>query len=344
MISLLNKIFKFRRKEKVLSKVSPLKCEYGAHLLNFKDFRKIKAIPVMSNGLITGISCADPSKLKFLKKQYPNIQILRAPWDLIKEALDKSEAEIQSYTQDSIGKKLESAARTTLELIFTEADSLGAKYVELNLEPGLATYTFTTLDNKIAEGSINKAVKSPLIEFLMDKSECEIKAKKISISQSTDGFRLEWSKEDKVSSICTEDTSRSVLADFILIVDDNDTFSSILDKFLSQKGYFVLRASDGHQALLELDRTEGLPELIVCDLHMPGVNGSEFVYKIKQESLYESIPILMLTSDDHIDTQLSLLSLGADTFVSKSIDPIELIKKIEETMKSKKAKPKSKAA
>ena len=335
------KLLKYRG-SRASSKVKPLKYEEASLFVNLKDFRKIRAIPVISQGLILGICCADPNKLKSLIKQYPDMDVFLAPWSLIKEALDKTEMEFLNFhkqTKKNLEKKLESAVKTTLELIVSEAMSLGADSVNISLELSSPKYFFTTPDNKKAEGMINSSVRNALIDFLKARAEYKVKNKNLVIKLNANCFTLDWSKESNVLPFSFLDAqveeSKNVVENFILIVDDNQTFSSILDKFLTQKGYFVLKASNGHEALLSLDRSEGLPELIVCDLHMPGVNGREFVYNIKQESLYESIPILMLTSDDHIETELSLLSLGVDTFVSKSLDPLKLVEKIEETMQFK---------
>ena len=64
-----------------------------------------------------------------------------------------------------------------------------------------------------------------------------------------------------------------------------------------------------------------MPKVIICDLHMPVMNGRELLARLKNDERFKQIPVVMLTSDDDVDAELQLLASGADAFVSKAKDP-----------------------
>jgi CheY-like chemotaxis protein len=125
-----------------------------------------------------------------------------------------------------------------------------------------------------------------------------------------------------VSTRVGGDKSNSPHGDPILVVDDNGMFCRVLEKLLRRDGYSPLFAENGVVGLEKLSQSEHyLPIAIVCDLHMPRMNGKEFVSTVRKNERLKHIPIIMLTSDEDIDVEVELLNLGADAFVSKSKDP-----------------------
>ena len=65
---------------------------------------------------------------------------------------------------------------------------------------------------------------------------------------------------------------------------------------------------------------------------MPEMNGSEFIRRIREELKLADLPLIMLTSDENVETELALLKQGADTFIAKSEDPRLLTTKIEKIL------------
>ena len=121
------------------------------------------------------------------------------------------------------------------------------------------------------------------------------------------------------SLVATDDSVKSPIN--ILVVEDNHTFSKVLGRFLDRYGMAVVCVNDGRQALDLLNQNPLQFDAIVCDLHMPGVNGLEFLNSIRKRAEFGPVPIIMLTSDDDIETELRLLGEGADAFVPKNADP-----------------------
>ena len=104
----------------------------------------------------------------------------------------------------------------------------------------------------------------------------------------------------------------------ILIVEDFATQALRLQHMLETEGFSVICSYTGEEALEEINRT--LPNLIIVDYHLPGIQGDELCRQIHMDVATRSIPILMLTADETQATELHGLESGADDFVSKSED------------------------
>ncbi len=108
----------------------------------------------------------------------------------------------------------------------------------------------------------------------------------------------------------------------ILVVDDNPMFCRVLERLLERDGFEPHFAPNGSVAWEQLSSTsEFRPRAIVCDLHMPLMNGQELLDKVRSQTWLNEVPFIMLTSDDDVDAELALLARGADAFVSKAKDP-----------------------
>jgi CheY-like chemotaxis protein len=108
----------------------------------------------------------------------------------------------------------------------------------------------------------------------------------------------------------------------ILVVDDNPMFCRVLERLLERDGFEPHFAPNGSVAWERLANSgEFRPRAIVCDLHMPLMNGQELLDKVRGQSRLNEVPFIMLTSDEDVDVELALLARGADAFVSKAKDP-----------------------
>lgn len=110
----------------------------------------------------------------------------------------------------------------------------------------------------------------------------------------------------------------TALAPLILIVEDSATQAMKLQHVLDSEGFRTLCAYSGEEALEELNRS--LPNMVIVDYHLPGIQGDELCRQIHLDLTTRSIPILMLTADETQATELHGLESGADDFVSKSED------------------------
>ena len=119
----------------------------------------------------------------------------------------------------------------------------------------------------------------------------------------------------------------------ILVIEDNNDFRQILKNYL-EKTFIVKTASDGRQAL-ELVQKEDF-ELIVSDVMMPEINGIEFCQKMKASLDTSHIPIIMLTAKTTEEDQIDGYEIGADSYMTKPVNPELLLARINSIIKSRK--------
>ena len=112
----------------------------------------------------------------------------------------------------------------------------------------------------------------------------------------------------------------------ILAVDDQIENLELVDVLLSDAGYVVDRASDGHEALRVVAQRP--PRVILLDIMMPGLDGFEVCRRLKTSRETYFIPVVMLTALSDIDSKVRGLEAGADDFLNKPINTFELLTRI----------------
>jgi DNA-binding response OmpR family regulator/DNA-binding CsgD family transcriptional regulator len=113
----------------------------------------------------------------------------------------------------------------------------------------------------------------------------------------------------------------------VLIVDDLPANVDIVLGFLAEAGYRVLVSDGGHRALEQLARS--LPDIILLDLMMPGLDGIETCKRIKANSEWGHIPVIMMTAADELSKKLAAFQAGAVDFVTKPVQPEEVQARIQ---------------
>ena len=101
----------------------------------------------------------------------------------------------------------------------------------------------------------------------------------------------------------------------VLIVEDSPAQALALGQILEQEGVQVLWAPDGHIGVMMA--RQHCPDVIVLDIEMPEMNGLEACRRLKQNTLTEDIPVVMLTVRDEATTAVKGLDLGAVDFIPK---------------------------
>jgi DNA-binding response OmpR family regulator len=109
----------------------------------------------------------------------------------------------------------------------------------------------------------------------------------------------------------------------IMVVDDEPTVREVVQHYLEREGYRVQAAEDGPTALAAF--SADVPDLIVLDLMLPGVDGLEVCRQIRAK---DSTPIIMLTAKGHESDRIVGLELGADDYVVKPFSPRELVARV----------------
>ena len=99
----------------------------------------------------------------------------------------------------------------------------------------------------------------------------------------------------------------------ILVVDDEPEVRQLMEHFLTERGYDVRIAENGRLALVTLDTF--MPDVVLLDMHMPEMDGLETLRRLVVRS--PSLPVIMITVNEDIETTARLLQLGAADYVPK---------------------------
>jgi len=108
-----------------------------------------------------------------------------------------------------------------------------------------------------------------------------------------------------------------------LVVDDDKNICELLNIYLKNEGYTVVFAYDGSDAVNKAK--EEKPDLIILDVMMPIINGWEACKLIRQ---FTSVPIIMLTALDTLENKVQGLNIGADDYIVKPFEPVEVLARI----------------
>ncbi|MCB9449851.1 MAG: response regulator [Anaerolineaceae bacterium] len=113
----------------------------------------------------------------------------------------------------------------------------------------------------------------------------------------------------------------------ILVVEDDDVLRRGIEDILHFEGYRTVGASDGIEAI-DLAVREA-PDLILLDIMMPRMNGYEVIKHVRSQSILQHIPIVILSAKSEKSDIAMGLELGADDYIAKPYDPVELLLRIE---------------
>ena len=118
----------------------------------------------------------------------------------------------------------------------------------------------------------------------------------------------------------------------ILVVDDEPINIELISGYL-KRDYEIIPAASGKEALDKVRQEK--PDVVLLDIMMPGINGYEVCEKIKQEDSTHFIPVVMVTALSEMDDKIKAIEAGADDFLIKPINNIELKTRIRSLLKGK---------
>jgi CheY-like chemotaxis protein len=318
--------------------------------------RKVGGVVTLQGSRIVGFIATDPAEVRGLEFFDGEANISMAPWTEIAKALDMAERILTEA--DANVDRLQSARRKELcekiiNILIDEAIQYGASSLEILSSEEKGRYQFSTVEGRMAVGSIHpEALQSVLLHLSLIEDEVltHPSAGKVLVRPlgSPTNLRLSWSLRDTPIEIATTNKDRVEVSTNsspvpalapdtlrqsrheeidqegipVLVIDDNPMFCRVVERLLSRDNFSVSFADNGRAALDQLLHSiTFLPKVIICDLHMPEMNGKEFISCLKRDPRLSTIPVIMLTSDDGIDAEVSALETGADALVSKGKDP-----------------------
>jgi len=117
----------------------------------------------------------------------------------------------------------------------------------------------------------------------------------------------------------------------LLLIDDDPNLILLVKDYLEFRGYQVTTAGNGREALDTLQ--ELTPDMIICDVMMPEMDGHTFVQHVRDNPETEWIPILFLSAKGQSQDRVKGLNTGADVYMVKPFEPEELVAQVESSLK-----------
>jgi CheY-like chemotaxis protein len=109
----------------------------------------------------------------------------------------------------------------------------------------------------------------------------------------------------------------------VLVVDDDPLILEVLKTVLDLEEFDVVTAADGEAGLERL--REQRPDVVVCDVMMPGIDGLEVCRRIKAERETADLPVVLLTARDRAEDRAAGEAAGCDAYLTKPFSPLHLI-------------------
>ena len=120
----------------------------------------------------------------------------------------------------------------------------------------------------------------------------------------------------------------------LLLIDDDPNLILLVKDYLEFQGYNVLTATNGQDALSVLE--DYIPDMIICDIMMPEMDGYTLVEQIRQKPRTSWIPVLFLSAKGQTQDRVRGLNIGADVYMVKPFEPEELVAQVESSLKQAK--------
>lgn len=119
----------------------------------------------------------------------------------------------------------------------------------------------------------------------------------------------------------------------VIVVDDSDTIRKFISFGLRLKGFQVITASDGQDALEKLAAQP--VNIVLTDLNMPNMDGFELIENLREDPEYKKIPIIVLTTESQLEERDRAIALGADTYLIKPFKVDVITKEIDKVLNQK---------
>lgn len=282
----------------------------------------------------------DPAEVRALSTYTGKEPVTVASWGEISRALDGAErivAEAEANADLLEDRHEDDLCGKIFEILVREAVQHGSTAVEVLSDDERTRYQFTTSDGKTGVGALRRDAVPALLRHLLraDGTTRSMSGREVFVRSlgNLRNFRLSWSaaaarSDELLEAPCpsqlpseTQLVSQAAAVP-LLVIDDNPMFCRVLDRLLRKEGFDPCFAENGAVALERLQASENFrPRAIICDLHMPLMNGRDLLQRVKSDERLSSIPVVMLTSDEDVEAEVSLLQTGAAAFLSKAKDP-----------------------
>lgn len=235
---------------------------------------------------------------------------------LVRALLQKGQFRILEATTAEEG--IQMAREKRLDLILMDIqlpgmDGLSATRL-LKGDPLTKEIPIAALTSYAMEGDIEKAKEAGCTGYI---------TKPIDTRKFLDAVQ----KLTQMNALPCEEARPAYYRKKILIIDDEPLNIKLLEGMLPPEGFEVIRAFDGPAGLGKA--AEHPPDLILLDIMMPGMDGYEVTRRLKNDPTLKGIPIIIITALGGVDDKMKALEAGADEFLNKPVQRVELLSRIQ---------------
>ncbi len=185
-------------------------------------------------------------------------------------------------------------------------------------------------------GSISRSIEIPLTVSIGMASFPNDAGSKEELIYKTETalYQAKIRGKNKVYFFEKQQLSRENEKSKVLIADDNPTNLKLLEVLLKPLDVDVITATNGKDALHLLNKTE--VDLVILDIMMPEMGGLEVCYALKSNEATRMIPIILVTALDDIETKVRGIEAGADDFITRPVNKVELVARAKSLIRLKK--------
>jgi DNA-binding NarL/FixJ family response regulator len=116
----------------------------------------------------------------------------------------------------------------------------------------------------------------------------------------------------------------------LLLIDDDPNLILLVQDYLEFRGYQITTANNGAEGLKALEND--VPDLIICDVMMPEMDGFTFIQNVRQDPKTSWVPVIFLSAKSQIQYRIQGLNQGADVYLVKPFEPEELVAQVESSL------------
>jgi two-component system chemotaxis response regulator CheY len=113
----------------------------------------------------------------------------------------------------------------------------------------------------------------------------------------------------------------------VLVIDDSRAMQAILSKIMSEVGFDVITASNGREALEQLEQNRDI-DLALVDWNLPEMNGYELVCEVRSRATFDDVKLIMVTTETEHENVTKALEAGADEYVMKPFTKATIVEKL----------------
>ncbi len=253
--------------------------------------------------------------------------------EMIEEELENSEASIHGHDLQAI----QNAGQRILALIDSHLDPGKKSVDQIHFEDAqfniriqlnhIAGYTEMIREDAVEDDNQDLISDLDRISKAENNLVTQVEALNSAAFDAAPAGNKKAKKSSKKSASTTVSTEVLVgVGGDIMVVDDDPANRELLQRRLVRSGYTSTAVSSGEEAL-ELLKTQRF-DLILLDLRMPGISGLETLAEIQGSARLRTIPVIMLSASDDVNTMVRCILSGAEDYISKPFNPVLLTARI----------------